>query len=361
MPSIHYRFLSAFLIISCIGAAAHTDSITVSNFRCEYLKNPLGIDETSPRLSWKLESNQRGQKQTAYHILVAGNLDLLNKNQGDLWDSGKVDSNQSIHVVYDGAPLQSRMECYWKVRVWDQDGRPSDWSESAYWSMGLLKPSDWKAQWIGLDEGESKEKSDQFNAIQQARWIWSSSGNPAESAPPGTVYFRRVIHLDSTEKIRSAKGMFAADNSYILWVNGQEMGQGSNFKQLNQFDLSDALKSGDNLVCIEAKNAGDADNPAGLIGCICFELTDGSTQIIYTDSNWKASNQENSQWRQADFDDSQWVKANAFGEYGVRPWGEIQGPDFEALQRRLPARHVRKEFSLPKKVRKAVVYTCGLG
>ncbi|MBN2329314.1 MAG: family 78 glycoside hydrolase catalytic domain [Candidatus Omnitrophica bacterium] len=361
MPSIHYRFLSAILVISCIGAASHAASMTVSDLRCEYLKNPVGINETAPRLSWKMESDQRGQKQTAYHVLVAGDIDLLNDNQGDLWDSGKVDSNQSIHLVYNGAPMQSRMECYWKVRVWDKEGQPSDWSESAYWSMGLLNPSDWKAEWIGLDQENSEENLEQPNDIQQAHWIWLSAGNPAESAPVGNAYFRRVVHLDSVEKLRSAQGMFTADNSFTLWMNGREMGKGGNFKQLNQFDLKDVLKSGDNLVCVEAKNAGASANPAGLIGCIRLEFKDGKSQIISTDSNWKASDTENSQWLQADFDDSQWEKANAFGEYGINPWGEIQGPNVEALQRRLPARHLRKEFTLPKKVRKAFAYICGLG
>jgi alpha-L-rhamnosidase len=94
----------------------------VTNLRCEYLKDPLGIDVMKPRLSWKLETGnwklERGIKQTSYQILVASSENILNKDQGDLWDSGKVESDQSIHVEYQGKPLESRMRCWWKVMVW---------------------------------------------------------------------------------------------------------------------------------------------------------------------------------------------------------------------------------------------------
>ena len=124
--------------------------IKVTDQRCEYLEDPLGIDVTRPRLSWRLESGQRGQRQTAYHLLVASSPEKLAQNTGDLWDSGKVRSDQSIHVAYDGKALVSRVQCFWKVMVWDKDGMASEWSDTARWSMGLLHPEDWKAQWIGV-------------------------------------------------------------------------------------------------------------------------------------------------------------------------------------------------------------------
>ena len=128
--------------------------------RCEYLVNPEGVDAPTLRLSWRLESKQRGQKQTAYRLLVASSLELLKKNQGDLWDTGKVRSAQSNQIAYRGASLRSQMQCFWKVMVWPAlskvegpaAGKPSAWSTAAYWSMGLLDASDWKAEWIGLDK-----------------------------------------------------------------------------------------------------------------------------------------------------------------------------------------------------------------
>ncbi|MEI6780904.1 MAG: hypothetical protein WCQ21_08305 [Verrucomicrobiota bacterium] len=123
----------------------------VANLRCEYRENPLGIDAAAPRLSWVMTSDRRGERQTAYRVLVASTPDLLAKDRGDLWDSGKVESDRSIQVEYAGKPLGSQMRCHWKVRVWAKDGKPCRWSKPAFWSMGLLEPSDWQARWIGFD------------------------------------------------------------------------------------------------------------------------------------------------------------------------------------------------------------------
>ncbi|MHA1132484.1 MAG: glycoside hydrolase family 78 protein [Candidatus Helarchaeota archaeon] len=117
--------------------------------RCEYLNNPLGIDVDKPRLSWILESDERNQIQTAYQILVASSQEMLDSDKGDLWDSKQIKSDETTHIDYAGIPLKSEMFCYWKVRVWDRNGVPSPWSDSAFWSMGLLNSADWKAKWIG--------------------------------------------------------------------------------------------------------------------------------------------------------------------------------------------------------------------
>ncbi|RKZ92873.1 MAG: alpha-L-rhamnosidase, partial [Gammaproteobacteria bacterium] len=104
-------------------------NIIIKKLKCEYLENPLGIDILNPRLSWILESDQRGQKQTAYQILVAGSIELLNAGNADLWDSGKVVSGITSQIEYAGAELKPLQECFWKVCVWDRDGKVSDSSE----------------------------------------------------------------------------------------------------------------------------------------------------------------------------------------------------------------------------------------
>ena len=103
-----------------------------------------------PRLSWVVESSQRGQRQTAYQVLVASDEGLLRKDRGDLWDSGKVASDQTTGIVYGGKALASQQRCFWKLKVWDKDGKASAWSEPAMWGMGLLQPGDWKAQYISF-------------------------------------------------------------------------------------------------------------------------------------------------------------------------------------------------------------------
>lgn len=120
---------------------------SVSYLRCEYLMDPLGINVANPRLSWTIDSTRRGELQMAYQIMVASSPESRETNKGDLWDTGKVQSDDSCQIAYQGKPLTSREGCYWKVRIWDQDGC-SAWSPAAHWEMGLLTAGDWSAKWI---------------------------------------------------------------------------------------------------------------------------------------------------------------------------------------------------------------------
>ncbi len=120
-----------------------------SNLRCEYLSNPLGIDVRQPRFYWVLNHTERGEKQSAYQILIATHPELLNQDKGDQWDSGKVASEESVQMVYGGKALDSGRAYYWKVRYWDKEGRPSPYSAPAQFEMGLLGREEWKGQWIG--------------------------------------------------------------------------------------------------------------------------------------------------------------------------------------------------------------------
>ena len=136
-------------LLSLPLAALHAAEVT--DLRCEYLKDPLGIDVAKPRLSWKIViSKQRGVRQTAYQILVASTPELLAKDKGDLWDSGKVESDRSIQVEYAGKPLESETGCHWKVRVWDQNQKAT-WSDAAMFLTGKIRADDWRGTWIGPD------------------------------------------------------------------------------------------------------------------------------------------------------------------------------------------------------------------
>jgi alpha-L-rhamnosidase len=142
---------SAFLLLTSFHPTKESPSLVVTHLRCEYLANPLGIDVAQPRLSWVLESvddSSRGQRQTAYQIIVAKTSEKLSADQGDAWDSGKTSSDQTIQLPYAGRALESKGTYYWKVRVWDENGQPTNWSDSAFWSVGLLEKSDWAAKWI---------------------------------------------------------------------------------------------------------------------------------------------------------------------------------------------------------------------
>jgi alpha-L-rhamnosidase len=123
-------------------------ALTSSHLRSEYLTNPAGLDVTQPRLSWIVESTHRGERQTAYQVLVASSPEILARDQGDLWDSGKVMSDATSQIVYHGTKLTSRRACFWKVRCWDKSGQPAAWSQPAAWTVGLLDAADWSAKWI---------------------------------------------------------------------------------------------------------------------------------------------------------------------------------------------------------------------
>ena len=139
-----------------IACSQPEDTLIVKNLRCEYLENPMGIDVPQPRLSWTLESKDRGKSQSAYRIIVSSPPKRFSNppvklDRGDLWDSGKVKSSQTNNIVYKGKKLKSGDTCFWTVYVWDEKGSPVRLAGHSYWSMGPMEKSDWKASWIGMD------------------------------------------------------------------------------------------------------------------------------------------------------------------------------------------------------------------
>src|SRR5579871_3523103 len=143
-------FVRSFIFVAST-LLAHA-SLVPTGLRCEYAVNPLGVDVAAPRLFWVLESNERGGRQTAFEILVASSQKQLAADRGDLWDSGKVNSDETIQIPYGGKELKSSQQVFWKVRVWDAANNASAWSKPAMWTMGLLHPGDWQARWIGASD-----------------------------------------------------------------------------------------------------------------------------------------------------------------------------------------------------------------
>lgn len=289
--------------------------LRASFLTCEYLTNPHGIAELQPRLGWIVEPGARGQ--TAFHVLVASGEELLKVEAGDLWDSGKVKSHQSIHVSYAGVALKSRQECFWKVRVWDKDGRRSEWSRPARWSMGLLHPSDWQGKWIGKDE------EDNSMALQGTDWIWFPE------ADPGAVirYFRRAFDLPGERVIQSAKILVAADSFAGIFVNGKKIGHATSAKATIEFDVTAHLRSGGNVLAVSVENLGGIPKPAGLLVLLTMEFNKGEPLMLATDESWISAREKSSGWEQPGFDDADWVPAKNLGPVGIAPWGKTTGPE----------------------------------
>ena len=159
MKKIYYSILS--MVLACAFTACQDSSLlTVDDLKCELLESPLAIDNTSPHFSWKMTGKQNGAASTAYQLLVATDLDKLNEQDADLWNSDKVADTDVISVVYQGKPLASRSLAYWKVRVWNQNGEPSKWSEPALFGIGLLDNQEWAgASFIGVEQSDKKTQT----------------------------------------------------------------------------------------------------------------------------------------------------------------------------------------------------------
>ncbi len=160
MPVLVFLFL--FVFCGCNGK----NGIIVTNLKCEYQTNPLSIGVSTPRLSWNTESGERGKMQSAYRVLVSEDPRKLEKNTGDVWDSKKVRSDQSVFVSYSGKRLISGKQYFWKVRAWDEDGKASDWSRTNTWTMGFLTGKDWNAKWVGTGNNTEKDSVTQHAALQ---------------------------------------------------------------------------------------------------------------------------------------------------------------------------------------------------
>ncbi len=366
--------LSSICVSLCLVAAqaasanhAATCTVTPADLRCEYLVNPLGIDQCRPRLSWKLvpvAADVRGQRQLAYHVLVASSRSLLDGDQGDLWDSGRVESDQSIHVTYAGKTLESRTLCWWKVRAWDQENQPSRWSEPASWSMGLLQGEDWRgAQWIGLDE--SDDPGIEITDVKAAQWLWYPEGNAAYDAPTETRYFRRAVEVPVDRKFVRAICFFAGDDQCVFYVNGAQIGVGRGHPGLVGADVTGKIMPGRNQLAVAATNmpANVPNNPGGWIGALRIEFESGSPLIVYSDGSWKCAKTVPEGWPTTRFDEPQWTGAQELGQAGIVPWGLPWKDRWFSEHRRLAARYLRREFDLGsgKTIRRATVYVSGLG
>jgi len=207
--------------------------------RCEYLTNPLGIDVARPHLSWVLEATGRARRQSAYRVLVASSLARLRAGEGDLWNSGRVEGDRSVHVAYAGVDLAAGRRCWWAVRVWDQDGAASPYSEPAWWEMGLWWPEDWQAAWIGLDDA-------------------SPAGAPADPDLPGLMpspYLRTTFTL--VKPVRRARLYATARGVYEPRLNGRRVGDRvlapgwtdyTKRIQYQTYDVGDLLRAGENAL-----------------------------------------------------------------------------------------------------------------
>ncbi|TWD13028.1 alpha-L-rhamnosidase [Streptomyces sp. T12] len=316
----------------------------------EYARHPLGLDEPRPRFSWPMASDEPGLRQSAYQLRVATGAAAL--AHPDVWDSGRVASDESALVPYAGPELRPRTRYFWTVRVWDGRGRVSGWSEPDWWETGLLGADQWSARWISAPAELTDAPS-----FQGCHWIWFPEGDPASSAPAETRWFRRTADLP--EAVTSATLVITADNAYSASVNGREVARtdlatdNQDWRKPAVVDVTDQVRSGGNVIAVEAVNG--TEGPAGLLAVLVVRTASGEQRIV-TDAAWKATDQEPAgDWRGAGFDDTAWAAAREAAAWGGGPWGTVT-PVTHAVTR------LRREFSLRRgKVRRARLYVTALG
>ncbi len=272
----------AIFTAGCLLSAAAQAGVRVEQLRCEYLDNPLGIDTPQPRLSWILTSDERGAKQAAFQILVASSEAALKTGQADFWDTGKVASDETAQIRYAGPPPISRQSCFWKVRVWDQAGQPSE-SSPARWEMGLLQPGDWQAKWIARTT--------------------DTNSNPAP-------LLGRAFQVAG--KIKQARAYICGLGYYELYLNGEKVGDhllDPGFTRYDRralyvtYDVTDQLRSGANAVGVILGNGWfnchtkavwnfhEAPWRAApkLLLHLRVDYIDGRSETIVSDASWKCS------------------------------------------------------------------------
>lgn len=282
---MHLRFIILFtVLLFCRPVTAQVD---VHSLRCESLNDPMGIDITDPMLSWKINSSSRNTVQTAYYIIVSSTPEKLHRNEGDIWNSGKVISPVSINLPYAGKKLKSRDHCFWKVKVYTTQGE-SSWSKMARWSVGLLHPTDWQAKWIGYD------KASPWDSITQ----WSRLS---------ARYFRKPF--ESAGAVKRATVYVSGLGLYELFINDARVGDQvlapapTDYRKsvlYNTYDVTSQVSAGKNVIAAVVGNGRfftmrqnyktHKHNTFGypkLLLQLEIEYVNGQMKRIVTDASWQ--------------------------------------------------------------------------
>jgi len=337
-------FFQLLVLFLFTNACIQKNEVSIINLKCEYKVDPLGVDITKPRFSWNIESEQRGVYQSAYQLLVASSIENLNNDQGDIWDSKKIDSDRSIQVYYNGNQLESDQKYFWKVKVWDQDDFTHT-SEPAIWTTGLFKESDWKAKWIGLDEAIGDDDPNTSHRRLSSRMLRQE--------------------FDIEKKIKSATAFVSGLGLFEVYINGEKIGDQVLAPGLTEydkrtfymtFDLTKDLQFNKNAIGIILGNgryfAPRNNEPTetktyGYPKAICqinILFEDGSTKIIKTDENWRLTTngptRKNNEfdgefydarmeldgWNKAGYDASDWISAKIVDKPGEKLVGQPSEP-----------------------------------
>jgi alpha-L-rhamnosidase len=333
--------------------------------RADNQKTPLGIDDPTPGFSWQLQDPARGALQTAYQVTVASNPDLLRQGKADVWDSGRIESAQSINVRYSGPAIAPATRYYWRVKTWDAAGKPYPDSAVTWWETGLLKPEAWQAQWIGYETTEE-------DAVRHAQSAWIASPDAkalaGERKDQQHFAYRQTVTL--AKPVRRATLYAAAQDTVSAWVNGAQVLTANPlpawkqlpWKKYVRADVKSLLAPGSNSIAVETVHY--LDNPNGMLmddappmnATLYVEYTDGSTVTFASSAEWKTATHADEGWQKKSFDDTGWKSAVT--------WAQTPGPDVDPLgQPWIPdtVKALRHNFTVTHPIKSARLYATALG
>ncbi len=307
----------------------------------EYAESPLGIGTERPRLGWQLEGTERGQAQSAYHVLCASSREALDRQQGDMWDSGRVASADSCQVRYGGRELYSGETVFWKVRVWDNEGMASDWSSCARWEMGMLRGQ--AGRWIGAGHGAAD--------LSLGRGNWIRRGATAE--PKTATRFHRVFRLPSDRTILRSWLFTALDGEGTVTLNGHPVERAVFPRVPRVADPTGYLVGGENTLDVEL--AGQGPRVALRLRIV---LAGGATVTVDTDSEWSCQDARDphAPWEPVAVQPSDvesFRQARGLGIQGESGWHQAVRPG--------PNPYLRCTFTVSGRVRRARLYATSLG
>ena len=352
-----------------VGGCAQSASITAERLACEYRVEPSGVGETKPRLSWRLKSRdveERGVRMVAYRVVAAQSEHALEIGSDLLWDSGKVlenprssdphSSGLATRAEWGGELLKSRDRVCWKVKVWDQDGRESGWSKAATFSLGLLEQSDWKGEWIGLeDQPAAPLTAEVREVLRRLPWIRLAGGKGAGERNERVAYFHTTLAIGGSE-IESAWLAGTADMVGDLTVNGAPAGRLSRWELLKPIDVKALLKPGArNSIGVRVEHH-DGFQPA-LTGMLVVRYAHGFEQRVAIDGSWTVATDVHGQWDTVSPDPGiEWKRVEVSGSAA---WGGNRNN--EHFMPRAP--YLRTTFSVAEeqRVKRATLYATALG
>jgi alpha-L-rhamnosidase len=335
-------------------------AVRVTDVRVESRVNPMTIDVQAPRFSWVVRAAERGARQTGYQILVASSADKLKQGEGDLWDSGKVASDENIQIAYAGAPLTSRRRYHVSVRAWDGKDKPA-LPAVAFFETGVLDSALWQAKFIGLAPVGDDERS----PLAAGQWIWAPE--PKDPTKIKRVTFRHsfTVPADAYAKLRFAELVLSAPGGGKLWDNKNRRKILINETKLREFPspvwdpralpVTAAIKAGDNTIAIESPYVPKATMATAFVAVLRLELTDGKIQTVASDGTWRArlwaEDKLDEDWHRASAAEPPWTAAEVRGRFGDAV--DSREPAFQKIDKILPAIYLRKAFRVGKSLRRA--------